>query len=158
MRPIIGVNGDWSTHCLWPCGDVCHPPPSSIPTCPQEPWEAQEKARRDRSRVTFRSFCGRPMRYGVWLWRMGTVVPRLKPAQVPSEGTASSDESFANAVLRMKSGKAYVHSTQHQYKPKRDDTLPLVRHDSLSLANRRLTRRAPRTREVETLYRQGPGI
>ena len=24
MRPIIGVNGD----CLWPCGDVCHSPPS----------------------------------------------------------------------------------------------------------------------------------
>ena len=24
MRPIIGVHGD----CLWPCGDVCHSPPS----------------------------------------------------------------------------------------------------------------------------------
>jgi hypothetical protein len=30
-----------------------------IPICPQEPWEAQEKAHRDRSRVKF-SFCGRP--------------------------------------------------------------------------------------------------
>ena len=30
-----------------------------IPICPQEPWEAQEEAHRDRSRVKF-SFCERP--------------------------------------------------------------------------------------------------
>ena len=40
MRPIIGVN------CLW--GRMS---PPCIPFCPQEPWEAQEDAHRDRSRV-----------------------------------------------------------------------------------------------------------
>ena len=30
-----------------------------IPICPQEPWEAQEYAHRDRIGVKF-SFCGRP--------------------------------------------------------------------------------------------------
>jgi hypothetical protein len=34
-------------------------PLPSIPNCPQEPWEAQEEAHRDRSRVKF-SFCERP--------------------------------------------------------------------------------------------------
>ena len=50
----IGVNDD----CLWLCGDVCHSNPS-IPTYPQEPWEAQEEAHRDRSTVKF-SFCVSP--------------------------------------------------------------------------------------------------
>ena len=34
----------------------------SIPICPQEPWEAQEEAHRDRSRVNF-SF---PVRWRTW--------------------------------------------------------------------------------------------
>ena len=34
-------------------------PLPSIPICPQEPWEAQEEAHRDRSRVKF-SFCVPP--------------------------------------------------------------------------------------------------
>jgi hypothetical protein len=47
MQPIIGYG-----YCLWLCGDVCHSPPSPY-LCPQEPWEAQEEAHRDRSRVKF---------------------------------------------------------------------------------------------------------
>ena len=54
MRPIIGVNGDCLSMAMW--GRMPLPP---IPICPQEPWEAQEYAHRDRSRVKF-LFCGRP--------------------------------------------------------------------------------------------------
>ena len=86
-------------------GTYATPP---IPICPQEPWEAQEEAHRDRSRVKF-SFCGRPTvetrpdlrRWGQMYTHIQPTCTVLERHQWIAAAVAAASTSDAPLLLRL---------------------------------------------------------